>query len=61
MLFLKRTCHYAIIAQVSGEYGYAAFNVFSKNLDFFFDEFSLILDESSELVFVDSSLELPIT
>lgn len=49
---LQEACHYIIRPVMSGEHGRGAFNVFSSNLDFFFDEFKSI---AGDITFVDAS------
>ncbi|WP_347900845.1 hypothetical protein [Pseudomonas purpurea] len=52
---LQEACHYIIRPVMSGEHGRGAFNIFSNNLDFFFDEFKSIVGDSGEVTFVDAS------
>jgi hypothetical protein len=55
---LQETCHYLLVPIISREHGQDAFFVFSKNLDYFFEEFNCIVDGRGELTFVDSVLKL---
>jgi hypothetical protein len=57
---LKRSCHYVAIAKISGEYGHGAFDVFSNDLTYFFEEFGSITAGTAEWVMVDASSQLPI-
>jgi hypothetical protein len=56
----KNSCQYVAIAKISGEYGHGAFDVFSSDLNYFFDEFFSITGESVDLIMVDNPTELPI-
>lgn len=56
----KNSCQYVAIAKTSGEYGHGAFDVFSSDLNYFFDEFFSITGESADLIMVDNPTELPI-
>ncbi|PYC18692.1 hypothetical protein DMX02_17670 [Pseudomonas jessenii] len=56
----KNSCQYVAIAKISGEYGHGAFDVFSSDLNYFFDEFFSITGESADLIMVDNPTELPI-
>jgi hypothetical protein len=56
----KSSCQYVAIAKISGEYGHGAFDVFSSDLNYFFDEFFSITGESVDLIMVDNPTELPI-
>lgn len=51
---LNSSCHYIAIAKISGEYGFGAFDVFSKNLDFFFSELEAIIVEPKVLKIVEN-------
>ena len=55
---LQKTCHYLLVPIISREHGQDAFIVFSRTLDYFFEEFNSIVDGHGELTFVDSVLEL---
>ncbi|WP_180698556.1 hypothetical protein [Pseudomonas crudilactis] len=55
----KSSCQYVAIAKISGEYGHGAFDVFSSDLNYFFDEFFSITGESADLIMVDNPTELP--
>lgn len=55
----KNSCQYVAIAKISGEYGHGAFDVFSSDLNYFFDEFFSITGESADLIMVDNPTELP--
>jgi hypothetical protein len=52
---LMKTCHYVAIEAASGEHGYGAFEVFSENLDVFFQDLTRLMDDSGELIFVSHS------
>lgn len=52
---LQNACHYVISPILSGEHGRGAFNVFAKNLDFFFEEFKSVVGGSSGIAFVRES------
>lgn len=52
---LQNACHYVISPVLSGEHGRGAFNVFARNLDFFFEEFESVLRGSAEISFVHES------
>jgi len=56
--FLVGACHYVAVAKVSGEYGFGAFDVFSENLEFFFDEFRLFAGDAAEWVAVEKASDL---
>lgn len=52
---LQNACHYVISPILSGEHGRGAFNVFAKNLDFFFEEFNSVVSGSPGITFVHES------
>lgn len=56
----KHACRYVAITKISGEYGDGAFDVFSSNLNCFFDEFRRVVGESAEWIMIDNPSELPI-
>ena len=51
-LKLMDTCHYVAMGVISGEYGFGAFRVFSKNLDFFFNQLKQLMGDTGELIYV---------
>ncbi|RRV05650.1 hypothetical protein EGJ27_17715 [Pseudomonas sp. v388] len=51
-------CHYVTKEVGSGEHGHGALEVFSDNLDFFFDDLKRLINGKGELIFVDHS-QLP--
>lgn len=55
---LMETCHYVSREIASGEHGYGAFEVFSKNLEVFFNDLKKLMGTSGELIFVNHS-QLP--
>ncbi|MFJ2480764.1 hypothetical protein ACIOWE_10850 [Pseudomonas sp. NPDC087598] len=55
----KNACQYVAIAKISGEYGYGAFDVFSGDLNYFFDEFGGIAGEFAVWTVVDDPSQLP--
>ncbi len=57
--FFKNACRYVAITKISGEYGHGAFDVFSSDLNFFFDEFCSIAGRGAEWVMIDDPSELP--
>jgi hypothetical protein len=58
--FFKHACRYVAITKISGEYGHGAFDVFSSNLNCFFDEFCSVVGESAEWIMIDNPSQLPI-
>ncbi len=52
---LQNACHYVISPVLSGEHGRGVFNVFARNLDFFFEEFESVLRGSGVISFVRES------
>ncbi|MGY2442973.1 hypothetical protein [Pseudomonas sp. SDO52101_S400] len=56
--FLIAACHYVAVAKISGEYGFGAFDVFSDDLEFFFDEFRLFAGDAAEWVAVEKASDL---
>ena len=52
---LQNACHYVISPVLSGEHGRGAFNVFARNLDFFFEELESVIGGSSGISFVRES------
>lgn len=56
-LFIN-TCHYVCISKLSGEYGYGAFDVFSNNLDFFFNELNKLSNSHALIVSAAKPSEL---
>jgi hypothetical protein len=56
----KNACRYVAITKISGEYGHGAFDVFSGDLNCFFDEFYSVAGESAEWIMIDNPSQLPI-
>ena len=57
-LMLMDTCHYVTMEVISGEHGFGAFRVFSKNLDFFFNQLKQLMGDTGELIYVNPT-QLP--
>ena len=55
---LTSKCHYTVIAKLAGEYGFGAFDAFSKDIDFLLHEISELLGEAGQIKEVDSTSKL---
>lgn len=55
---LQETCSYLLVPIISREHGQDAFFVFSKNLNYFLEEFNSIVDGRGEITYVDSVSKL---